>query len=49
MDALARELTVSLLGLGISAEYLDLGITSAKNSYSKAKIKIEDYLKNIRT
>lgn len=45
VDALARELTVSLLGLGIGAEYLDLGITSAKNSYSKAKIKIEDYLK----
>lgn len=45
VDALARELTVSLLGLGIGAEYLDLGITSAKNSYSKAKIKMEDYLK----
>ena len=45
VDALARELTVSLLGFGIGAEYLDLGITSAKNSYSKAKTKIEDYLK----
>lgn len=45
VDALARELTVSLLSLGVGAEYLDTGITSAKGSYAAAQEKIEDYLK----
>lgn len=45
VDSLARELTASLLSLGIGAEYLDTGITSAKGSYAAAQTKIGDYLK----
>ena len=46
VDALARELTVSLLSLGVGAEYLDTGITSANGSYATAQAKITEYLRS---